>query len=319
MSKQDRQGVRTASDLEQKYYLGKTFAKVMGIAEDAQEAAEKAEESIGKLDQTLDSEGVFNRLTNNGTLQGIFRGENGELYINADYIRAVEKLFAKDLVMSGKFTNTVEVFLEPGQEEIDTMQRHILEIELIPIEKRHLYDFSGDGQITSRDLFIAQKAMLGQISLADWEYAETTTVEMTIDMSNPDKAVRFTGANMWGREIDTYIGVNFTNIKNAEVADYIVESGTSGIWTFEKKKSGYVELWCQTIVTAAETIISLPENMLKTVNCCMLSLNIEDGVSFIPDVQIGAYANTTTVTVRSSRATQGNGFTVSLIIKGTWK
>lgn len=46
MSKQDRQGVRTASDLERKYQFGKQFAEIMGIALDAQK-------SVDEVDSTL--------------------------------------------------------------------------------------------------------------------------------------------------------------------------------------------------------------------------------------------------------------------------
>ena len=35
--KQDRQGVRTASQLEQKYQFGKKFSEILGIANDARE------------------------------------------------------------------------------------------------------------------------------------------------------------------------------------------------------------------------------------------------------------------------------------------
>lgn len=47
--KQDRQGVRTAKDLEQKYQFGKQFAELMGIAMDARE-------SVDSLASTLRSE-----------------------------------------------------------------------------------------------------------------------------------------------------------------------------------------------------------------------------------------------------------------------
>lgn len=46
MSKQDRQGVRTASDLERKYQFGKQFAEIMGIALDAQKSVSEVESSL---------------------------------------------------------------------------------------------------------------------------------------------------------------------------------------------------------------------------------------------------------------------------------
>lgn len=88
MSKQDRQGVRTASDLEQKYAFGKSFAEFMGIVTDAQTEAKNASSAVDDLNKSLTQDEIFNRLTNNGENQGIYRGENGEIYINASYIRS---------------------------------------------------------------------------------------------------------------------------------------------------------------------------------------------------------------------------------------
>ena len=79
MSKQDRQGSRTPADLERKYNFEKRF-------DDAMEAAEEASKSVEKLDTKLDQTEVFNRLTNNGKAQGLYRDENGDLYINASYL-----------------------------------------------------------------------------------------------------------------------------------------------------------------------------------------------------------------------------------------
>ncbi len=88
MSKQDRTYTRTATDLEQKYNFGKTFAEVFGMAEDAQKAAEKAQKAaddatgaVGDLDQ----DAIFNLLTNNGEIKGLFM-KDGQLYINASYL-----------------------------------------------------------------------------------------------------------------------------------------------------------------------------------------------------------------------------------------
>lgn len=56
MSKQDRQGVRTASQLEQKYNFGKSFAQVMGVAEDARAAVEVASSQLrGELGRAVSS------------------------------------------------------------------------------------------------------------------------------------------------------------------------------------------------------------------------------------------------------------------------
>lgn len=64
MSKRDRQSVRTPADLERKYDFEKRFV----------------------LNDELDQNEVFNRLTNYGKSQGVFKGEDGNLYINASYL-----------------------------------------------------------------------------------------------------------------------------------------------------------------------------------------------------------------------------------------
>ena len=85
MSKQDRTYTRTPAEMEQKYNFGKTFAEVFGMAADAQKAAEKAQQAaddatgaVGDLDQDT----IFNLLTNNGEIKGLFM-KDGQLYINA--------------------------------------------------------------------------------------------------------------------------------------------------------------------------------------------------------------------------------------------
>ena len=80
--KQDRTGARTAADLERKYAFGQTFADVYKLAEDAKKIAEQASESVDGLDH----EEIFNRLTNYGEWQGVYRsGDN--IYMNASYIK----------------------------------------------------------------------------------------------------------------------------------------------------------------------------------------------------------------------------------------
>lgn len=84
MSKQDGYASRTAADLERKYNFGQTFAEVYGLISDAQTAAKDAQMAV----EGLDSEEIFNRLTNYGEHQGIYRGDDGGVYINASFIKS---------------------------------------------------------------------------------------------------------------------------------------------------------------------------------------------------------------------------------------
>ena len=99
MSKQDRQGARTPADLEYKYRFGKSFREVMGIADDARSSAEEAMLAAKKLDDGLTSEEIFNRLTENGAVEGIYRDSTGQIYVNASYIQSGELI--ADLITAG--------------------------------------------------------------------------------------------------------------------------------------------------------------------------------------------------------------------------
>lgn len=82
-TKQDRTAARTVSDLERKYDFNKSFAEVMGVATDARAIAEDARNPA----QYLTPEEVFNLFTDNGKQQGLFKAEDGQVYINASYLR----------------------------------------------------------------------------------------------------------------------------------------------------------------------------------------------------------------------------------------
>lgn len=83
MSKQDGYSSRTAVDLERKYNFGKTFAEVYDLVSEAQRAAQEAQNAFDGLNQ----EQIFNLLTNFGESQGIYRDDNGDVYVNASYIK----------------------------------------------------------------------------------------------------------------------------------------------------------------------------------------------------------------------------------------
>lgn len=240
MSKQDRQGARTPADLEQKYKFGQTFAEILGIAEGAKRTAEKASSDLNKK---LTHDEIFNLLTNNGTLQGIYRDKDtGEIYINAEYIKALEKIFTGDLLMNGQFSNTIEVFLEPGKEELEIINEHCGGIFTdnikIPDEQIPLYDFDGDGEVTIFDYDLALSAYIGDSSLAEWERAKKSKITLTIDLQNPQKCIRIEGENMWGRKINKYIGINSTNIRYSQSQDWIEEIRWFEQWEIEMWASG---------------------------------------------------------------------------------
>lgn len=91
ISKQDMVAARTPADLERRYNLRKSFGEAMNLATDARKAAEEADrlaQEAAEALKGLNQEEIFRILTNNGEAQGVFRGEDGQIYINASYIAA---------------------------------------------------------------------------------------------------------------------------------------------------------------------------------------------------------------------------------------
>lgn len=89
ISKQDMVAARTPADLERRYNLRKSFGEAMNLATDARKAAEEADrlaQEAKKAMEGLDQEEIFRILTNNGEAKGVFRGEDGQIYINASYL-----------------------------------------------------------------------------------------------------------------------------------------------------------------------------------------------------------------------------------------
>lgn len=89
MSKQDRQGARTVTDLERRLNTRKTFAEAMGLAKEAKKVADEASEQAKAAQNAVDGidhEKVFQLLTENETQQGIFK-QNGIIYAHVQYLK----------------------------------------------------------------------------------------------------------------------------------------------------------------------------------------------------------------------------------------
>lgn len=89
--KQDRQGVRKATDIEQKYNLNTDFSKIEKLASDAQRAAsaaiskaQDADSSVKKLSEQLDGLMPASVYDPQGKAQDIFA------YVDAAILGAIE-------------------------------------------------------------------------------------------------------------------------------------------------------------------------------------------------------------------------------------
>ena len=188
MSKQDRQGVRTAQDLERKYKFGNQEK----LIKELRNAISEAKKSIADIKTDIK--------------------ENTKTETEPD---------------TEIFTKTISIFLEPGEEEATTIMNHHAGIEYIPEDRIALYDFNNSGDVTAVDGRIAEQVVLGLRSLANWSGAVKSDVTVTIDMSTPEKIVSAKGTNMWGREVeltaseliaDVLLDIDYLKSKSSETS-----------------------------------------------------------------------------------------------------
>ena len=198
MSKQDRVAPRTAADIERKYNFGQTFAEFAGLIEDAQEAADNANKAVSNLDKNLNQDEIFNRLTNGGKSQGIYR-EGEDIYVNASYIKG------------GKIIVEGETYLRPTFENcLEMLQSVIFPDDKYP--KKPFYDVDGNGVIDKDDAILAVRVARGEADVSTLVSLQKTPVTITIDPANPEETIKMVGVNMWGSEIVSVFGINKTRL-----------------------------------------------------------------------------------------------------------
>lgn len=123
-SKQDRQGVRTASDLERKYGLGKSLAEILGIATDARDKVDSVESILrSEVREQLTS---ITRDTEEIVLSAL------DKYVETSALEEVRKTLASELsVMAEKISmnftaTTEEIATVDGKVEstIEELEKH---------------------------------------------------------------------------------------------------------------------------------------------------------------------------------------------------
>ena len=178
------------------------------IAREKANAAEKnalaAAEQIAqeKVDAQTHLE-LFNKLTDNGAIQGIY-AEDGTWYINAELAQIVN-LFTQDISMSGTFQGHGRAFLEPGFPELEELKNIIAGTGY---GSTSLWDFNGDGKINLLDYQMCYDAVVGNASLSGWRGAKESDITVSINPSDPVCAIHISGVNVWGRNVDISLGTN---------------------------------------------------------------------------------------------------------------
>lgn len=226
IKKQDIAAPRTVQDMERRYKFGKTFAETMGLAKEASKAAEKAEDKV----DSLDSEAVFNLLTENGTKGGFFigNGENGtvegDIYINAEYIKA--GIVAADemkLPAAGPYWfDGMDSLLEWIKPVAQSMTPNTQKTYSVSVEDSPVY---GAGTLTLSRGY-------------NGDGFDEVMAELNVD------AYRcvITGYSEGGDGT-----LYWENWKITSGEDAVIEQGTDGIWKYQKWNSGKIELWTESI------------------------------------------------------------------------
>lgn len=131
MSKQDRQQVRSAADLEQKYGFGKKFSELLGLIDDARESVDSLESSLrSDIKEQVTS---ITRDTERIVMAAL------ESYVETGDLEELERTVKSELsVMAEKITmnfSTVETKLTDVNGELQTVTETM---------SKH-FDFSVDG------------------------------------------------------------------------------------------------------------------------------------------------------------------------------
>ena len=230
MSKQDGYASRTAADLERKYNFGKTFAEVYGLVSDAQKVADEAKEAIDNLDQ----EAIFNLLTNFGQAQGVYRGDDGNVYINASYIKS-GKLAADYIDAENLKVAAANITGELVATQINTKDLKVLAANITGTLTA--------GQIDATNLEVSAANITGTLKASQ------------IDASNLKVAAANITGTLMASQIDaSSLKVNAANITGSLTFGQLpgTVASTSDIPTHTSQltnNSGYIDSYTATVIT----------------------------------------------------------------------
>lgn len=151
-----------------------------GIAEDI------AQDKVNELDSRLNQQAVFNRLTNNGTTQGIYL-EDGELYVNGEFINT--KNFSS-VDNSGNQTFLID---ENGSVHINA-NTFTLSGKGVPTSQEVLDMISEYGQAEN----LLLKPNFNDGSLTNWNYSVSSYVSVDTSRKHEDSTslkLNYTGSS----------------------------------------------------------------------------------------------------------------------------
>ena len=231
MSKQDRQGVRTPADLEQKYQFGKKFAELMGIATDARE-------SVDSLASTLRSEMKHQETSiirdtekimltalmdyaKTDELEEVETRMEGKLTVKANEISAVVTENTKKITAAGESISELsgELTVEAGR--IDAAVKDYS--EKISGANKEISDLRGELLVEAGRITAAVEDYNEKISATDKEVSDLSS-NLTVAAGRIDAAVKdynekIAGANKSVSDLSGKLTVEAGRI-DAAVSEY---------------------------------------------------------------------------------------------------
>lgn len=104
-----------------------------------------------------------------------------------------------------------EGYIPPERDEAMFLLRHIVFPDIYPLPSGHtisMYDFNGDGKLNRDDVVIAHEISQGLRDFKDCPNAAKSTISVAINPSDPVKAVCVYGKNVWGRQVEYFLGID---------------------------------------------------------------------------------------------------------------
>ena len=143
-------------------------------AQEAVQIATDARNAASGMDDKLTQEEIFNRLTNNGQAKGFFM-EDGQLYINANYIKS--GIINADLIKAGSLTSA------DGQSVIFDLLNNALKIA------SPNFTLSEDGKVEMSDVTIKSARPEVDFTGTPFEYPVSTELKEGRIVLEPDYTI----------------------------------------------------------------------------------------------------------------------------------
>ena len=162
-----------------------------------------SEKYITKDDAGKTYETIANVSEVKQTINGLtITTSNGTTLINGGKIETTS-LFAQDITLEAS-----NVYISPGYTEAQRILQYSSELITLTDKELSASDLDGDGLVLTNDAMLALQAVTGIANYSDFAGAKTGSVATKINLKDPHKVIRIHGTNAWGREVESYLGVD---------------------------------------------------------------------------------------------------------------